>query len=208
MFWMVKFLKIKIKNSNQTKYYIRSIIVLILFCCCEDSKLDNDISEYGVVINEINYNSSDNFNPDDWVEIYNNSDYNIDLSLWVLKDENDDNIFTIPSKTIILPDQYIVFCKDTVKFIENFPNVEFYYGDLGFGFSGGSDLIRLFDSSGALADTVRYDDDYPWPVTPDGNGPTLELKNPSLDNSQSSNWSPSQGYGTPGTVNSIFIENE
>ena len=141
-----------------------------------------------MVINEINYNSSDSFNPDDWVELYNNSNDTIDITSWLLKDEKDDHIFIIPSNTILLPDQYIILCKDTIKFIDAFPDVLFKYGDFGFGLGGGSDAIRLFDANGTLADFVEYDDDLPWPLSADGEGPTLELKNPSLDNLLPENW--------------------
>ena len=72
-------------------------------------------------------------------------------------------------------------------------------------FSGGGELLRLLDSSGVLVDLVEYDDSDPWPSEPDGNGATLELINPELDNSQAASWSSSiSSHGTPGTINSIF----
>ena len=181
-----------------------SIISIIFFNYCEDTTPDQEILDYGIVINEINYNSTDNFDSDDWVEIYNNSNDTIDIGSWLLKDEDDDHIFTAPSNIKILPEQYIIFCKDTIKFTELFPDVESYYGNLGFGLSGGSDLVRLFDNTGSLVDTVRYDDDDPWPLSADGNGPTLELKHPTLDNALWESWSASEGYGTPGAQNSVF----
>ena len=79
------------------KYII--IAPLIWFFSCEDN--DNNtiyIKDTGIIINEINYNSSELFNPSDWIEIYNNSIEIIDLSLWQLKDENDEHIFIIPSQ--------------------------------------------------------------------------------------------------------------
>ena len=181
-----------------------SIISIIFFNYCEYTTPDQEILDYCIVINEINYNSTDNFDSDDWVEIYNNSNDTIDIGSWLLKDEDDDHIFTVPSNIKILPEQYIIFCKDTIKFTELFPDVESYYGNLGFGLSGGSDLVRLFDSTGSLADTVRYDDDDPWPLSADGDGPTLELKHPTLDNTLWESWSASEGYGTPGAQNSVF----
>ncbi len=49
------------------------------------------INLYPVVINEINYNSTDEIVGDparpDWIELYNNSDYPVDLSGWQFKDE-------------------------------------------------------------------------------------------------------------------------
>ncbi len=188
----------------RSKQIIGNVAIIITLSCCEDQIDEINILDKGVVINEINYNSTDNFDSDDWVEIYNNSNDTIDIGSWLLKDEDDDHIFTAPSNIKILPEQYIIFCKDTIKFTELFPDVESYYGNLGFGLSGGSDLVRLFDNTGSLVDTVRYDDDDPWPLSADGNGPTLELKHPTLDNALWESWSASEGYGTPGAQNSVF----
>ena len=198
-------MKSSIRNFIETNL----IMLGLLFYCCEDTQPDSsDGIEAGVVINEINYNSLDSFDPDDWVEIYNSSSETIDLGSWLLKDDNDDHIFTIPLNTLLLPNQYLVFCTDTIKFTALFPDVNPYYGDLGFGLGGGGDIVRLFDYNGLLVDIVEYDDIAPWDTLADGSGPTLELNHPSLDNTLGENWSASDGYGTPGAVNSIYTGDE
>jgi hypothetical protein len=185
------------------------MFMVFFFYSCEELQTENsDGIAGGVVINEINYNSSDSYDPDDWIEIYNRSNNAIDMGSWVLKDENDEHLFIIPSNTVLSPDQYLVFCKDTTKFTALFPDLSPYYGDLGFGLGGGSDDVRLFDSNGLLVDIVEYDDESPWPILADGNGPTLELNNPSLDNTMGENWSASEDYGTPGAVNSVYTDAE
>ena len=181
------------------------ITALMLMLGCEDTQTEgSDGIDAGVVINEINYNSSDSYDPDDWVEIYNSSSNTIDMGSWLLKDENDDHIFTIPSNTLLIPDQYLVFCTDTLKFTALFPDVSPYFGDLGFGLGGGSDFVRLFDSNGLLVDRVEYDDIDPWPTGPVGTWPTLELIHPSRDNALGENWAAANGNGTPGEINSVY----
>ena len=198
-------MKSSIRNIRETNL----IILGLLFYCCEDTQPDSsDIIDAGVVINEINYNSLDSFDPDDWVEIYNSSNETIDLGSWLLKDDNDDHIFTIPLNTLLLPNQYLVFCTDTIKFTALFPDVNPYYGDLGFGLGGGGDIVRLFDYNGLLVDIVEYDDIAPWDTLADGSGSTLELNHPSLDNTLGKNWSASDDYGTPGAVNSVYTDDE
>ncbi len=156
----------------------------------------------GIVINEINYNSSDDFNPEDWIELYNSSESPINIGTWKLKDEANDHVFTIPENTILSAGDFIVLCKDTAAFENLFPEVDNFIGDLGFGLGGGGDMVRLFDSYEILMDDVEYDDEDPWPVEADGTGATLELIHPSLDNSLPENWIASEGFGTPGGVNS------
>ena len=190
---------------NYPRIKISIIFLTTINWFCENSNLgEDDIVDYGLVINEINYNSVDNFDTGDWIEIYNNSDNSIDLSNWLLKDDNDYHIFTIPQNTFLSPDKYIVFCKDTTKLKSLYPLINNIYGDFDFGFGSDNDIVRIFDSNGVLVDIVEYLDESPWPLLPDGGGATLELKNPSLDNSLHQNWLSSDGYGTPGQVNSIY----
>ena len=63
-----------------------------------------------------------------------------------------------------------------------------------------------------MLDTVTYDDGSGWPSTPDGGGPSLELKDVTSDNAESSNWQASTvDNGTPGAANSeaayTYIDN-
>jgi hypothetical protein len=160
--------------------------------------------DYGIVINEINYNSSDDFDSGDWIEIYNNDVDTIDISSWSIKDEKDDHMFTISENTLIAPDSYLIFCSELILFTTLFPDIENYYGNLGFNLSGKSDAVRIFDNFEHLVDIVEYKDSNPWPSNADGNGPTLELTNPRKDNSEPNNWNNSIGNGTPGFINSTF----
>ena len=57
--------------------------------------INTPISE-AIIINEINYNSSANFDSDDWIELYNASSESEDISNWTIKDDDDSHIFSIP----------------------------------------------------------------------------------------------------------------
>jgi len=157
-----------------------------------------------IVINEINYNSSDTFNPEDWIELYNPSSQTKDLSDWIFKDSDSSHSFILPENILLEPNSYIVLCTDSILFTSNFPNVKNFIGNLGFALSGGGEFIGLYDNSGILIDSLTYDDKSPWPTECDGDGPTLELKNHTLNNSHYSSWNASSGNGTPGEVNSVF----
>ena len=203
-------------NGENIKYYVRArdndAIIL------EPRKAERDFFEYSIgslpssgsvpTINEINYNSSDTFDPEDWVEIYNPTDSIFDMSNWFFRDEGqvgDDHLFSIPEGTLLHPNEYVVLCRDTMDFKNHFPMVDSYIGDLGFGLSGGGELIRLYNNNGILMDSLTYDDDDPWPPEPDGDGPTLELINPLIDNGIYSNWTASLVNGTPGEQNSNYL---
>ena len=187
---------------------MKKIFLILLLWSCENTITDNpggNITSVGIVINEINYNSSSDLDSEDWVELHNPTYETIDLSMWEFHGDND--VFIIPENTVLLSNEYIVLCENSSFFTEVFPNVSNFIGNLGFGLKGGGELIRLFDSDGLIVDEVEYDDIFPWPVAPDGQGPTLELIDPLSDNALGNNWEASNGNGgTPGEVNSASNE--
>jgi hypothetical protein len=165
---------------------------------------DSNFSAIKVVINEINYNSAASFNTEDWIELYNNGENPVDISGWIFKDSDDSHIFTIPQGTILDTNAYLVLCIDTALFKPLFPEVQNFIGNVGFGLSGSGELVRLYDNKMLMMDSLIYDDAAPWPTQPDGNGSTLSLKSPDLDNSLGESWLASIGNGTPGRVNDIY----
>ncbi len=154
-----------------------------------------------VVINEINYKSADDFDPGDWVELYNNSDQLVDLSNWQFHDDN--NNFVIPPGTMLGAREYLVLCQDLNDFHALFPAVPNAIGDLGFGLSSNGEELRLENAGGTLMDQVEYHFQPHWPTSPNGLGPTLELLRPALANSSPRNWRADlNSHGTPGAANS------
>ena len=155
-----------------------------------------------VVINEINYNSSDSFDSGDWIELYNTSDVEIDLSGWIFMDE-DENTFLFPDGCSISPNGYYIVIEDSVLFEESYPYVSNFTGSFGFGLSGGGEKLLLYTSENALADSLDYDDIPPWPVQADGYGATLALLDPVFDNALPKSWAASIEHGTPGKDNTL-----
>ncbi|MFC1650030.1 CotH kinase family protein [Candidatus Latescibacterota bacterium] len=157
-----------------------------------------------IVINEINYNSSEDFNPGDWIELYNTDESPVDISGWTFKDEDDAHYFELPSNTIIDANAYLVLSGDETLFQSVFPEVNNCVGSFGFGLSAQGEVIRLYDANDGLVDWLKYNDSDPWPVQPDGGGPTLALIEPSKDNTLSESWGASTEHGTPGALNDMF----
>ncbi|MBN1448774.1 MAG: CotH kinase family protein [Bacteroidetes bacterium] len=154
-----------------------------------------------VVINEINYHSSDDFNPEDWIELHYPGTISADLSGWQVKDGRDDHIFILPEGTELQPAGFLVICQDRAAFQQYFPYVQDILGDMDFGLDAGGEMVRLYSAEGILVDSVAYDDDPPWPVEADGGGSSLELIDPFVDNTLPQNWMTGSTHGTPGAMN-------
>ena len=167
--------------------------------------IQSELSPGSIVINEINYNSNDDHESGDWIELFNPGEMEIDISNWVMKDDNDQHSFTFPDETIINSENYLIIAGDLDLFYNNYSNDIPVIGPFDFGLSGGGDQIRIYDDLGALMDSVKYDDVEPWPIEADGGGPTLELINPSSDNSLPQSWTSSQQYGSPAEQNTNFL---
>jgi hypothetical protein len=157
----------------------------------------------GIVINEINYNAAADFNPGDWVELYNPGTKAVDISGWHYTDSDPAHLFTFPAGTVLGADQYLVIAEDTTLFRSVFPAVAGVFGSTGFGLSGSGESMKLMNAAMQTMDSVMYDDVSPWPVEADGAGATLELVSALSDNTLGASWKASAGHGTPGRKNSV-----
>jgi len=165
-----------------------------------------DSSCYGIVINEINYKSSEFFKPGDWIELYNTSEDTIDVGGLCFKDDKDNHEYILPDSILLGPGQFLVLCNDSLKFRLSFPEIFNCIGNFDFGLNREGDHLRLYSRGSILLDEVSYKNVSPWPSEPDGTGSTLMLIDPDTDNSLPVNWAASIGNGTPGRVNGDYID--
>lgn len=154
-----------------------------------------------LVITEILYNnpSTDSL---EFLEIFNNGLASAELGGLYFSEGID---FTFPALT--LPSGATVLVAVDTASASGFFGLPFtlqFGGALG---NGGESLL-LVNSLGDTIDQVVYDDASPWPVgppSPDGEGPSMELVNPALDNNVGANWFVSTTLvGTDGTGTDIF----
>ncbi len=157
-----------------------------------------------IVINEINYNSDNqNFDPGDWIELYNPDTVAIALEGWTFYDDN--NSFTFPDSATLAPNAFLVLVEDSLAFRSAFPEVRNFLGSFQFGLNDKGERLSLFTPEKCLSDYVIYNDGNDWPIEANGSGPSLSLNDPFSDNAIHSSWSASSTinvpYGTPGRAN-------
>jgi len=133
--------------------------------------------------------------------LYNNSDYAVSLSKWIITDSNNNNPYTFPTNFQLNPNDYIVLLRKKSDFNNLVSNIDNTLGNFDFGLSSNGETIKLYNNLGTLIDTVKYGTNTPWPTECNGTGSTLILKNPNLDNNLPQNWTFSQGNGSPGIAN-------
>lgn len=120
----------------------------------------NSVSTKGAVndcrspirINEV---ESSGGTPGDWIELINTGAAAVDISNYLVKDNDDSRTTRIPAGTTVAPGAFYIIDESV----------------LGFGL-GGSDAARIYDASGTLVDSYTWTVDAPitYGRCPDGTG--------------------------------------
>ncbi len=157
-----------------------------------------------VVINEVHYHPATD--PDDlndiddleFLELYNPTATAVSLDGWHI-----DDAFALTIGSVVIgPGEYVIVSPSATATIAEYgvtPVAE-YDGKL----SNGGEVVTLLDAADAVVDRVEYDDGGSWPSIADGDGPSLELTSPALDNALASSWAASDPAPTPGALNTAL----
>ena len=173
-------------TANPTAYYANATAEFEVY------------TDYGkLIVSEFMYNTDDNNTGDEWVEIYNPGLEDLDISNWVMKDDDDLHAYTIPNGTILTAGSTMVIAADLVAFNAMYPGVT-AIGPFTFGFGNGGDQIRFYDASASLKFSLTYDDSAPWPSSADGNGTSVSVIDASNQVTDASNYMAGCYQGTPG----------
>jgi PKD repeat protein len=98
---------------------------------------ENFSSSTSIRINELLPNPSDR---EEFIELFNESDTDLDLFGWMLRDASKTGVYTFPAKSVIKAQSSLVITKDTFAFALNNTN----------------ESISLFDPTGTLIDALAY----------------------------------------------------
>lgn len=153
-----------------------------------------------IVFSEINYSSGLTYDAGDWVELRNLSSAPVNISGWTFKDGIDSigHDFVIPAGTILNSHKNFVVAQDQTKFTTIHPSVTNYAASFVFGLSSNGEWIRAYDATGKLRVSVRYDNNSPWPTSPNGGGYTLEMQDSTGQMNNGNNWFAGCLGGSPG----------
>ena len=129
--------------------------------------------------------------PEEWIELYNNSTQAVDLSGWQLDDAVS---FTFADGTTLAPGAFAVIARDAAALALKYPSVTIA-GEYSGKLSNSDERIQLLDGNKNIADEVHYYDRGRWSDLADGGSSSLELRDPDADNSIAEAWGPSDESG-------------
>ena len=166
-----------------------------------------EASEYDIVINEIMADPNPVVGLPEWefVELYNTTEFGIDLKEWRIEIGSNDNTF---GNYVLAPHGYVILChNDAVAELRQ-------YGDcIGFSsFSVGntSSAMYLYNNNGLLVSRVNFSNTWYHDANKANGGWSVEQIDPLNPCSGASNWTASvdASGGTPGRINSVNGEND
>lgn len=180
-----------------------SILLLFLFYVTLTIVANSPTSSYAdststIVINEIAWMGTQTSSSDEWIELYNTSAQQVDLTGWALNAS--DGSPQIQLSGIIAAKSYFLLERQDDNTIPQIPADMIYNGAL----TNSGESLQLIDNNGNVIDRVGQ-----WYA---GNSParaTMERTYVSLPSNQADNWTTSTapyvgGLGTPKAINSIY----
>lgn len=177
---------------DQRRWYCLWIMVCLLVLCAARPGSALVISElmYHPVEDPVTQDETLEF-----IELYNPTPVTEDLTGWAFTNGVE---YAFEPNTTIGPRQYLVVARDpnAVKAAYGIANVVGpYTGRL----NNDGERVELSNANGEIVISIHYDKAAPWPVAPDGAGPSLILSKSGGDPEEASSWSAGAVIGgTPG----------
>jgi hypothetical protein len=161
-----------------------------------------------IVINEIMYNPEEaGSDTTEYIELINSGSEIVDIGRWSF---GKGLMYTFPIPTLLNPDDFLVVTVDSNALKNTYGEIDLLHQWKSGALANSGEDIVLVNAAGAMVDSVTYGTGGDWPSEPNGHGPSLELIDPALDNDLARNWKSSDTgiaqKGTPGTVNSVFVQ--
>jgi len=148
-----------------------------------------------VVINEIMYDPISQDSRDEYIELYNWTPQDVDLSGWSISDGVS---YAFPPGTVLKASNYLVVTKDTARLCATHPGVssDQVYGTFSGTLGNGGEHIALcrpgaFAGYSVVVDEVTYGTGGRWGQWSKGGGSSLELIHPLTDHQSPDSWADS-----------------
>ena len=167
-----------------------------------------EVQPFDIVINEImcDVNPAPEALPAlEYLELYNHSAYDINLSGWTIEIEG----YTVKNfpDSIIPAGQYAIICR--LEFESNFAPFGMPIGITSFDLTTSGKRIILRNNNNTVIEDITYSDEWYDDDTKDGGGYSIERIDPLNFCGEDNNWTATNDVwgGTPGRINSVLGEN-
>ena len=127
--------------------------------------------------------------PEQWVELYNRGSAPVVLTGWSF---SDGITFDFPAGTTIPVGGYLVVSNNAAALKAKWPAVASQIvGNFSGSIKRGGERLQISDANGNPVNEVTFSNDQPWPLAANGEGSTMELRDPRADNNRPEAWAAS-----------------
>ena len=180
------------QNRERHLWSLLVLICMVLFCAAQPGM--------GLVISEVMYHPADTGEKLEFIELYNDRAVFEDLTNCAFTNGIQ---YVFEPGTTIGPKSYLVVARDPAALEEAY-GISGVKGPFTGRLDNDGERIDLCNGGGGIITSLRYDDERPWPVSPDGTGHSLILARLGGDPAEASTWSPSTFIdGTPGRPDEV-----
>ena len=153
-----------------------------------------------LVINEIHYDAEPKTEFVEFIELLNTNSTPLDASGYRFSEGVDT---VLPPGTLVPAMGYLVVAENPAALAAKFTlpaetQILAYDGAL----DNDGETITLRDASGGVSDEVDFRAEFPWPISPNGEGASMQLINATLDNDLGGAWRGAPP--TPGVRNAVY----
>lgn len=153
----------------------------------QDAPNNPSARQTSIVINEIMYDSPSDHGTGEYIELYNRGTETVSLAGWKISDGVK---FDFPTGTSLAAGGYLVIAADLDCFTTDHGAIP-AIGNWKGGLRDRGELIRIEDQNGNMVDEVDYLPEGDWPNHADGDGSSMELRHPDMDNNVATAWADS-----------------
>lgn len=156
-----------------------------------------------VVVSEVNFNSDNGFDSGNWIELWNPTATNLELTGYYLQRATPYQKIALADGLKLSANDRIVIANDKTKFMTAYPSFDTTKLIIStlLNLDNKGDSIKLYNQYSVLQFNFTYNDSLPWKRAADGTGRTMELIETDFANFLlPSAWLTSCMYGTPGAM--------
>jgi beta-lactamase superfamily II metal-dependent hydrolase len=161
-----------------------------------------------VLFSEVFYDTPGDENKEEWIELYNSTAADVDISGWAITDNNGTGYtYSFPAGASIKAGTYLTVGRDSAGFTALYGYEADFYGNLPY-LNNGGDTIILYDSANNQIDAVAWEGgasagipegwgstSNPWA----GSGNTIVRTEPAVDTDTYADWGYATDNGDPQT---------
>jgi len=185
---------LKYRRTSLTALFTTILLIGLISNNCQADSISNS----GVVINEIHYDPDVKTELVEFVELYNTTTTDIDLTNWYFTNAIS---YQFPAGSVLPADDYIVVAENPAHIQAKWSSGRFIvppqlvFGPFDGKLGNNGDRIELYNAQGDQVDRVDYQLGFPWPTVGNsvpesqpGTGHSIQLISPFLDNDLAGSW--------------------